>query len=141
MRGRPLRAETSLGVPDWWIDAGAASEYAEATMRLVCAGRHQIGVVKWRSNFYATLNRCPHARGPLCLGRVAPRVAAGERGPGSLTVDFDHPTISCPWHGWDFDLATGRSLGDGRLKVRTYPVHLRGGRVYVEASRPSGERA
>jgi len=136
-----LPARASAGVPHSWLDAGAAADYADATMRLIPAGRHQIGVVKWGAAFYATLNRCPHARGPLCLGRVAPRIAVGERGPGSLTVDFERPTISCPWHGWDFDLETGRALGDDQLKVRTYPVHVLDGRVYVEASRSSGERA
>ena len=135
-----MPAKTSAAVSQSWIDAGAVADYEDADMRLIPAGRHQIGVVKWGPTFYATLNRCPHARGPLCLGRVSPRIGAGERGPGSLAAEFERPTISCPWHGWDFDLETGRALGDDVLRVRTYPVHVLDGRVYVEASRSNEER-
>jgi nitrite reductase/ring-hydroxylating ferredoxin subunit len=135
-----LAVSTAAAVPESWLDAGAAADYDDARMRIVSAGRHEIGVVRWGATFYAALNRCPHARGPLCLGRVAPRIVAGERGPGSIKADFDRPTISCPWHGWEFDLETGRALGDDVLRVRTYPVHVLGGRVYVEASRSNEER-
>ena len=39
--------------------------------------------------------------------------------------------IRCAWHGWEFEIATGRSLVDPRIRARTYPVEVADGRVYV----------
>jgi nitrite reductase/ring-hydroxylating ferredoxin subunit len=38
----------------------------------------------------------------------------------------------CPWHGFDFDLATGRCGVDAGLAVPVYPVRLRDGVVEVD---------
>jgi nitrite reductase/ring-hydroxylating ferredoxin subunit len=38
---------------------------------------------------------------------------------------------SCPWHGWEYDLATGRCHADRRFGLRPYPVDVRDGLVYV----------
>ncbi len=45
----------------------------------------------------------------------------------------DDAVIRCPWHGWEFELATGRAMfnPDG-MKVRTYPVRVVDDRVVVE---------
>jgi 3-phenylpropionate/trans-cinnamate dioxygenase ferredoxin subunit len=42
--------------------------------------------------------------------------------------------LRCPWHGWEFDLDTGRSLmTPTRVGIRTYPVSVRDGTVMVHA--------
>jgi 3-phenylpropionate/trans-cinnamate dioxygenase ferredoxin subunit len=41
--------------------------------------------------------------------------------------------LACPWHGWEYDLSSGRSLtSPDRVRVRTYPVHVEGGRVLID---------
>jgi nitrite reductase/ring-hydroxylating ferredoxin subunit len=37
----------------------------------------------------------------------------------------------CPWHGWEFDLDTGRHCGDPKYRLRPIDVRVRDERVYV----------
>ena len=39
--------------------------------------------------------------------------------------------VTCPWHGIEFDIVTGKSLSSPRLRVRTYPVAVEDGQVKV----------
>ena len=39
--------------------------------------------------------------------------------------------LRCAGHGWEFDIRTGRSLVDERIRAKTFPVEVEGGRVYV----------
>jgi nitrite reductase (NADH) small subunit len=76
----------------------------------------------------AVNNRCPHFGGPLCSGRVGGRVLA--------SVPHEHiwseePTITCPWHGWQFDLASGSSLFDPKVGVRVYDTVVEDGHVFL----------
>jgi nitrite reductase (NADH) small subunit len=86
------------------------------------AGR-SIGVFNVDGRFYALRNSCPHQGGPLCLGRTVGLVTA-ER-PGEITYTREGEILRCPWHGWEFDLATGRSVFDpNRTRVKSYPVEV-----------------
>ena len=51
---------------------------------------------------------CPHAGGPLAAGHIE----------GSI--------VTCPWHGWQFDLNTGCNVYNLRLKQITYEVRVEG---------------
>ena len=46
--------------------------------------------------------------------------------------------LTCNWHNWKFDLATGEALV-GRDPVRTYPVELRDGEIFVDLTDPPAE--
>ncbi len=52
--------------------------------------------------------------------------------PGAMDLHAEAPVIACPWHGWEFDLRTGRAVSDPRYRVRTFPVRVEAGRVLVE---------
>ena len=56
---------------------------------------------------------CPHQGGPLAEGEVAGGV------------------VTCPWHGWQFDLRTGQALLSTRICVPIYPIEVRGRDVLV----------
>ena len=43
----------------------------------------------------------------------------------------DGEIIRCVWHGWEFEIATGRALADRRVTARTYPVDVCDGEVVV----------
>jgi nitrite reductase/ring-hydroxylating ferredoxin subunit len=64
--------------------------------------------------FYACAALCPHDDGPLV--------------DGWLEGDF----AICPWHGYDFDLRTGRCRVDPKLAVAVYPVRVAAGGVEVD---------
>ncbi|MBD0290850.1 MAG: Rieske (2Fe-2S) protein [Thermoleophilia bacterium] len=88
-----------------------------------------LGVFNVHGRVYALHNRCPHAGGALCEGPVGGTTAS--------TPDFRYAyeregeILRCAWHGWEFEIETGRSLVDPRIRARTYPVELEDGRVYV----------
>jgi 3-phenylpropionate/trans-cinnamate dioxygenase ferredoxin subunit len=68
-------------------------------------------------------NSCPHQGGPLCLGRTIGLVTSS--GPGDFRYEREGEILRCPWHGWEFDLATGRSIVDPTgIRVKSYPVEL-----------------
>jgi nitrite reductase/ring-hydroxylating ferredoxin subunit len=101
-------------------------EFPPGERRIVQAGRRSIGVFRVGDRFYAINNYCPHQGGPLCLGRTKPWVSSD--GPGEFVLDGDDALLACPWHGWEYDLATGQSfLGAGEPPVRTYAVSIEAG--------------
>lgn len=98
-------------------------EFPPGTRRIVAAGRRSIGVFRIGDSFYAVNNHCPHQGGPLCLGRTKPWVRSA--GPGAYAVAERETLLACPWHGWEYDLATGQSfLGPAEPPVRTYEVSI-----------------
>lgn len=112
------------------VDLGSAADFPEGAVRIVQAGRHSVGVVRWRGHFYAVRNICPHQGGPACEGKFGPRLTADEN--HSLQTDDEVPVVSCAWHGWEFDARTGQSLWDERYKIKTWPLVVDSGRVLLD---------
>ena len=110
------------------IDIGALDEFPDESVRVVMVENREIGVVRWHGEVYALHNRCPHMAGPLCLGGVGPRL---DGQPGVVDTE-DTPVIACPWHHWEFDVRSGRSLVGEQLRVRTYPITINRGRVLIQ---------
>lgn len=69
----------------------------------------EIGLFLVDGLVYAWRNVCPHVAAPVCEG-----VICGTRRP-SLVYEYefgkDKEVLRCPWHGWEFDLLTGRRTG------------------------------
>src|SRR5438067_8018548 len=92
-------------------------------------GGVSVGVFNVGGRFYALHNRCPHRAGALCLGPVTGTTLA--------TDDFRYvygregELVRCAGHGWEFEIATGRSLVDPRVRAKTFPVEVEDGSVYV----------
>jgi nitrite reductase/ring-hydroxylating ferredoxin subunit len=112
---------------------GPVEEFPDGAMRLLKVGRREIGIIRSRERFYALRNLCPHQTGPLCAGIVAAKVVSAGVGVG-VAADQDQQVITCPWHGWEFELGTGRCVTDGSMRVATYGVSVAAGRVLVEVS-------
>jgi nitrite reductase (NADH) small subunit len=84
------------------------------------AGR-SIGVFNVDGSYYALRNACPHQGAPLCLGSI--QGTAETSRPGEYVWGREGQILRCPWHGWEFDLTTGRSVfNPHRMRVRSYPV-------------------
>lgn len=94
-------------------------------------GGRSIGILNVDGRFHAFLNRCPHLSGPLCNGEVLGLVYAD--GPGNLRFAPDRKMLICPWHGWEFDLETGRSyVHPARLRARRIPFEIENGERVAE---------
>ena len=107
------------------------AEHVVATLGEIPPGGRKITEVEGRSigvfnldgKFFALLNRCPHQGGPLCLGQQSGLRQA--RVPGEYSYSRIGEIVRCPWHGWEFDLKTGRSWFDPvRTRVRSYRVRV-----------------
>ena len=102
---------------------------AEGERRLVQLGGRTIGVFRLDGDFFALADRCPHRGAPLCSsGEV---VNAVEGVGDAARVTREGALVRCPWHKWDFDIATGRCTVDARLRVRRYPVRVDGEELVV----------
>jgi len=107
-------------------------ELPPGTCRIVNIGNTSIGVINVAGNLYSIRNKCPHRGAPLALGNVGGRMMESE--PGQFVYGMDNQIWRCPWHRWQFDLVSGRSLHDPKnQRVRVYPVSIEGGHVVVEA--------
>ena len=104
--------------------------------KIVTVNNREIGILNVDGILYALRNICPHRLGPICKGRVRPLVVweGGEVCNGRFT-DIGHEReneiIKCPWHNWEFDLKTGKSITDDDLRVRTYRVEAEGDDVVL----------
>lgn len=100
------------------------SEMPPGSRKLVTIGGRDIGVFRLEDGrFFGLRNRCPHRGAPLCAGRLMGLVTA-ER-PYQLVRQREGEILRCPWHGWEFDLTTGRSvfMPEG-VRVKSYPVRV-----------------
>lgn len=105
-------------------------EELEREGRLIArVGGREIGVVLHPDGPRAIRNRCPHRGGPLCFGTVRERLTGT---PGRYEL-AGRMVLRCPWHGWEFDLETGRCPDESAMRARTYPVRVDDGRVLVQA--------
>lgn len=66
--------------------------------------------------FYAINNTCLHHGGPLGEGELQDRV------------------VTCPWHGWQYDVTTGKVVQNPSMGVACYPAEVRGDEVFVDIS-------
>ncbi len=109
---------------------------AEGEVRMLVVGRHRIGLFSVDDAWHALADRCPHRGAPLCSAGVVatPIEALG----GELQLGRPRSVIRCPWHKWDFEIASGRCLVDDRLRVRRYAVRVEGDDIVVSLDPAAG---
>ena len=66
---------------------------------------------------------------PDTVDFIAIRVADA---PYAISWHRNGEIVRCPWHSWEFDIKTGKTLTDPTRTVRTFKTVLKDGRVYVE---------
>src|SRR5262250_3807910 len=89
--------------------------------KLVRQDGKQVLVIAQEGRLFAIANRCPHEGYPLSEGTI---------GPGCV--------LTCNWHNWKFDLASGAALV-GRDPVRVYPLEERDGELWVDVADPPAD--
>jgi len=117
------------------ILVGPSSELADGDYRVVAVGALEVGIFRLSDRLVAYENRCPHSGGPVCQGRLFNRVEEiimpDQTSRGMRFGRERH--VVCPWHGYEFDLETGRHPGDARMRLRSVPVRVSGDVLYLEA--------
>ncbi|MFB6354055.1 MAG: Rieske (2Fe-2S) protein [Halobacteriales archaeon] len=119
---------------DELIEVGPTDAFDDGDHQLVEVGRVEVGVIRADGEFYALRNQCPHDGGPVCTGQVERELVGEFEAPGQRVEQYydDNWIVSCPWHGWSFDLETGEHIGDDSYKVPTYDVVVEDGVVYLD---------
>ena len=96
------------------VRVAAAADIPDDSGLAVKCGKEEIAVFRIEGAYYACSARCPHAGGPLADGFL------------------DGTSVSCPWHGWAFELnCVGAAPRDG---VERYKVIAEGEDLFVEFS-------
>jgi nitrite reductase (NADH) small subunit len=102
-----------------FVRVAKATDVAPGQIREIQVQGTTIAVANVGGQFHAINNTCLHRGGPL--------------GQGSLQGNV----VTCPWHGWTFDVTSGRITHHQAGGVACYPVELRGEDVYVDISTPT----
>jgi nitrite reductase (NADH) small subunit len=90
-----------------------AADVPPGTAKVVKAGEREFALYNVDGVFYATQGKCLHLKGPLGHGKL------------------DGCVITCPWHGWQYDVRTGENEFDRALALETLDVIVEDGEVKV----------
>ncbi len=115
-------------------DLGPVEGFEPGRPYRVQAGNRTLVLVR-KNTFYVLRDTCPHQGAPLSGGHVTGVILPCKPNE-PIVYDREGEILTCPWHGWEFDLCTGRSLFDPNgVRVRTYPTHIQNGHVFVQLQR------
>ena len=107
---------------------------AAGHIRMLEVGGHRVGLVRVGEELHALADRCPHRGAPLCSGG---RTVHGIRIDDGVPVrGTERALLRCPWHKWDFDIASGRCVVHPTLRIRRYRVTVGEAEAVVELAHP-----
>ena len=95
--------------------AASLSEVPAGTIKEVLMGGKPVALANVGGTFYAINGTCLHRGGPLGQGVLEGTV------------------VTCPWHGWQFDITTGKAVMNPNAGVGCLRTEVRGEEVYVDA--------
>jgi nitrite reductase (NADH) small subunit len=94
--------------------AAKLSEISAGSIKEVQVAGQTVALANVAGKFYAINNTCLHRGGPLGEGQL------------------DGNVVTCPWHGWQFDVITGKALENPNAGVGCYATEIRGDEVFVD---------
>jgi len=94
--------------------AAKVSEIPAGSIKTVEIGGRSLALANVSGTFYAIDNTCLHRGGPLGEGQLEGNV------------------VTCPWHGWQFDVTTGKAVQNPNAGVRCVATEIRGDEVYID---------
>ena len=98
---------------DDFVTVAQVEDVLPGTVRPVRVGDEEIALAHCEGGFYAVQGHCLHLQGPLGEGRL------------------DGCVLTCPWHGWQYDVRTGQNEFDLAIQLRTYDVQVANSDVRV----------
>jgi nitrite reductase/ring-hydroxylating ferredoxin subunit len=96
------------------VKVATLAEIPAGTAKSLEVKGNTIALYNVDGTLYATANTCAHRGGPLGEG------------------ELDRTTITCPWHGFQYEVVTGKCLTNPALSVACYTVQVRGQDVLIE---------
>jgi methionine sulfoxide reductase heme-binding subunit len=114
---RERRADADNDLSEEFVDVCGAKELADNRARIACVAGERVAVFRYGDRVSAVSNVCRHQNGPLGEGRIV------------------NGCIVCPWHGYEYEPASGRAPAPFTERLPTFSVRVVRGRVQV-SSRP-----
>ncbi len=102
-----------------WVGVAREDELANGRAIEFVSGPWVVAVFQINDQFYALDGMCAHQGGPIAKGEIT-----GEGG--------EIPCVTCPWHGWQYELKTGIQTINRQPLQRTFPVRVIDGMVQVQ---------
>ena len=99
-----------------FVTVARVDEIPAGSIRAVRVGEDEFALAHVNGRFCAVQAKCLHLGGPLAEGRLE----------GSV--------LTCPWHGWQYDVCTGLNEFDHAIQLQTYEVRVEDGEVQVRPS-------
>ena len=96
-----------------FVRVASVSDLKPGENKVVDVNGEQVALFNVDGEFFAINNTCAHRGGPL--------------GEGFLEGDV----VTCPWHGWRYNVKTGINAVMPNVKVQSYPVKIEGNDVLV----------
>ena len=101
-----------------WIPIATVDECPPGASIERLAADRMVAVANVAGTFHALDGLCPHQGGPLGTGRLC------------------GTTLTCPWHGWQFDVATGRHATSATVRQPVHEIRVVDGRLEVRLTDP-----
>jgi nitrite reductase/ring-hydroxylating ferredoxin subunit len=99
--------------------------------KLVTVNGRPIAIFNVKGELFGLLNTCPHQGGSLSAGRLTSLVRSQQ--PGEYQISREGEMLRCPWHGWEYDIRTGKSWCEpSKVGVKKFPVDVKPGVQLVE---------
>ena len=99
---------------DTWTTIARSDAVTDSSPKEVVVGEHILAVFRHEGRLYVIDGMCAHQGGPLAAGTVA------------------HGCVTCPWHGWQYELETGIQTINRQPLQRTYEVQESDGEIRVK---------
>jgi nitrite reductase/ring-hydroxylating ferredoxin subunit len=96
-----------------FVTVARVEDIPPGSVRPVRVGDEDIALAHCDDGFFANQGHCLHLKGPLGEGRLEGCV------------------LTCPWHGWQYDVRTGENEFDRAIQLRTYEVQVADGEIRV----------
>ena len=112
---RDLGLARSIEVQD--VVVARADEIPEGARKIVQVDDLSIGVFHHNGLWIALRNSCLHRGGPVCTGTL------------------ENEILTCPWHGYTYEISTGTLTLDRSTGLEYYPVEIKDGAVHLQIRR------
>jgi nitrite reductase/ring-hydroxylating ferredoxin subunit len=96
-----------------YVTVASVDDVPAGSSKVVLADGRLLALFNVDGTFYALDNTCLHRGGPVGEG------------------DLEGTVVTCPWHGFQYDVTTGRNVFDPEVGLETFPVRVADGQVQV----------
>lgn len=97
-----------------WQKACRVDEVVDGQGREFLVNGQVIAVFIQAGQLRVTDGMCAHQGGPIAQG------------------ELDGNCVTCPWHGWQYDISNGNNLLTGKKMLDCFPVEVRDDEIWVD---------